>query len=130
MSSHYRIDVWVGLGLAVALDTAVQLSWKSTVSNVSTDASPLELVRGVLQQPLFYGTIAMFLMQFFNWMRVLSKAELSFVQPITAMSYVSVSACSVWLLHEHITVLQSIGIALILVGVFFISQTSTMQKEI
>ncbi len=117
------------MALAIVLDTAVQLSWKTTVSGVPDTASPVELVLSVLSRPLFYGTIAMFLMQFFNWMRVLSKAELSFVQPITAMSYVSVSVCSVWLLHEQITLLQGTGIALILVGVWFISQTSSMQKE-
>jgi drug/metabolite transporter (DMT)-like permease len=130
MSSHSRFDVWAGLTLAIALDTAVQLSWKSTVSTAPDTASPVELVRSVLSQPLFYCTIAMFLMQFFNWMRVLSKAELSFVQPITAMSYVTVSVCSVWLLHEHISLLQSSGIMLILLGVWFISQTNNMQEEI
>jgi drug/metabolite transporter (DMT)-like permease len=61
--------------------------------------------------------------QLFNWMRVLARADLSFAQPFTAISYITVLAISCHSLNESLSVSKMFGVALILVGVFFISRT-------
>ena len=61
--------------------------------------------------------------QLFNWVRVLARADLSFAQPFTALSYISVLAISAHSLHENISTAKVLGVALILLGVFFISRT-------
>jgi len=117
------LGVWIGIGLTIALDTAIQLSWKSAVGNVPSSASAWDTIMLMLRQPLCYATITLFLFQFVNWMTLLSKADLSFIQPLTALSLVSVTGFSYLLLHEHISLQRIAGMVLILAGVWFISMT-------
>ena len=52
-----------------------------------------------------------------------TEADLSFAQPFTALSYVTVLALSHLLLHEHLSAGRMGGVGLILTGVFLISRT-------
>lgn len=114
----------VGLALTIVLDTGVQILWKAAASAVPASAGVIEVVIGMLSQPIFYGVIAMFIAQFVIWMKVLAKADLSFAQPITALSFVSVCALSSVVLHEQVGPMRLVGIGLILLGTWFVSQTS------
>jgi drug/metabolite transporter (DMT)-like permease len=115
--------VVVGLILAIILDTFIQITWKLSVSHVPADASAPATIRGALANPLFYAAMVAFGAQLFNWVRVLARADLSFAQPFTALSYITVLAISCRSLHESLSVSKIFGVALILVGVFFISRT-------
>jgi drug/metabolite transporter (DMT)-like permease len=116
--------VWLGLIIAIVLDTGVQLCWKGAVLAAPDNATFIQTILATAAQPLFWAALVMYGLQFLNWMRVLSHADLSFAQPITALSYVSVGACSIMFLHESITPVRALGTLLILLGVWFISQTS------
>jgi drug/metabolite transporter (DMT)-like permease len=115
--------VCIGLFIAIALDTVVQIIWKTAASHVDLSSDVRLAFWQALCQPLFWAVGATMLLQLFNWRRVLEKADLSFAQPITSLSYVSVLILSAVLLHERITVSQVCGVILILVGVVFISRT-------
>ena len=65
---------------------------------------------------------ALFAWQLVNWLRVLESSDLSFSQPITSLSLVSVLAFSVLFLGERLDALKLLGIALIVAGVWFISR--------
>jgi drug/metabolite transporter (DMT)-like permease len=80
-------------------------------------------IRGALANPLFYAAMLAFGAQLFNWLRVLARADLSFAQPFTAISYITVLAISCHSLQESLSVSKIFGVALILVGVFCISRT-------
>ena len=112
-----------GLLLAILIDTALQLVWKSTVLSLPNDGSPWLDVPAVLHSPLFIFVIFLMACQFFNWLMVLSNADLSYAQPVTSLSYVSVFCLSVLYLKEATDLIQIAGIALVLAGVWFISQT-------
>jgi drug/metabolite transporter (DMT)-like permease len=115
--------VIVGLVLAVVLDTIMQITWKLAVARVP-EGAPLEAaVRAVFTTPLFYVAMLTLSAQLWNWLRVLAHADLSFAQPITALSYVTVIAISHGWLHEKLSPTKLAGVALIFVGVFFISRT-------
>ncbi|HEY9712651.1 MAG TPA: EamA family transporter [Chroococcales cyanobacterium] len=116
-------NVLVGLVLAIILDTGVQICWKMAVMSVPENAGIVDTMLCTLKQPLFFGVIVMFLSQLYNWMKVLGHADLSFAQPITSLSYISVCIISALCLHETVRPLQIAGIALVLAGVWFISQT-------
>ncbi len=109
--------------LAILIDTALQLVWKSAVLSLPNNGSPWLNVQAILQNPLFLFVIFLMACQFFNWLLVLHNADLSFAQPVTSLSYVSVFFLSVLLLKEAVDLLQMTGILLVLVGVWFISQT-------
>ncbi len=112
--------VVIGLILAVILDTFIQIAWKLAASAApGNTASAL----GALASPFFYAAMLGLAAQMFNWMRVLARADLSFAQPFTALSYVTVLALSARWLGEHMTAPKVMGVCLILAGVFLISRT-------
>ena len=84
----------LALAVAVALDTATQLLWKHAVAGLPDNASLQVAVLAVFSQPWFAVLIGLFLIQLWNWLNVLKHADLSFAQPITSLSYLTVSAAS------------------------------------
>jgi drug/metabolite transporter (DMT)-like permease len=113
------------------LDTCVQLAWKTSVSSTPGDGSLWLTFNYAVSNPLFLLVIGLLICQFINWLIVLSHVDLSYAQPVTSLSYASVCILSVIYLHEEISPVQFLGIALVLVGVWFISQTDcvTSPKE-
>lgn len=118
-----RRAAWIGLAFAIVLDTAAQLCWKAATFQASSSSSMWQILVITIRQPLFYITVLLIILMFFNWMTVLSNADLSYAQPITALSYVTVSVVAVVLFGENIPLQRMIGIAMILLGVWFISST-------
>ena len=84
-------SVVFGLALAIALDTAVQICWKFAAVGINDTQGFVAAVISAATMPLVWLTIVLFVLQFINWMKVLAKADLSYAQPITALSYVSVA---------------------------------------
>ncbi|HEX8948379.1 MAG TPA: EamA family transporter [Dissulfurispiraceae bacterium] len=115
--------VRLGLTLAIALDTGIQLFWKSAVSHIPPSAGAWETISLTLRQPLFHVVLVMVVLQFANWMTVLGRADLSYSQPITALSLVTVTVLSFLLLDEKVSPLRIAGMVLILAGVWSISAT-------
>jgi drug/metabolite transporter (DMT)-like permease len=120
--------VWLGLSITIALDTVVQMVWKSAVLAVPRSAGFQETMHTLAAQPMFYLLLTLFGAQFICWILLLSRADLSYAQPITALSFVSVAACSVVFLGEKVGVMRMGGIAMILAGVWFISITNHHTK--
>lgn len=121
---HQRRTVWLGLALAIALDTIAQLCWKFAAGQVPDTIGLWQSVVYILSEPLFHAVLLLYFLQFFNWMIVLAHADVSYAQPITALSYVTVSGASMPLFHERLSPLRLIGLVMILLGVWFISRTS------
>jgi drug/metabolite transporter (DMT)-like permease len=118
----------VGLLIAILIDTALQLVWKSAVLALPHDGSPWLNLQAILQNPRFIFVIFLMGCQFFNWLMILGDADLSYAQPVTSLSYVSVFCLSVFYLKEAADLLQIVGIMLVLVGVWFISQTEHLTQ--
>jgi drug/metabolite transporter (DMT)-like permease len=127
----FPIRLAAGLFVAILIDTVLQLFWKTAVLSLPSDGSPWLNLRALLQSPLFLFVMLLMAFQFFNWLMVLGNADLSFAQPITALSYVSVFCLSVFYLKESPDLIQITGILFVLAGVWFISQTEhvTQSKE-
>ena len=124
--THYfqqRRAVWIGLALTIALDTAAQLCWKAAAAHAPESSGMLQILSITFRQPLFLVTVALFICMFFNWMAVLSKADLSYAKPITALSCVSVSVVAAICFNEELPLHRIAGIVMILCGVWFISST-------
>lgn len=119
----------LGIALATLLDTAGQLLWKYCVDGLPADAGLSQAARAVLQQPLFIVLVAIFLLQLFNWMKVLEHADLSFAQPITSLSYVTVLVLSAYLFGEHIGAAKIAGVFCVLGGVWLVSQGEPQSKD-
>jgi drug/metabolite transporter (DMT)-like permease len=118
-----------GLGLAIALDTAGQLLWKVCVAGLPASAEPGPIVLAVLHQPLCLVLVAIFLLQLFNWLKVLEHADLSYAQPITSLSYVTVCLLSATLLDERIGLAKTIGVLCVLSGVVLVGQSKAQEQN-
>jgi len=119
----------IGLGLAILLDTAGQLLWKVCIASIPSDVGLSLTVAAVLHQPLFIALVATFLCQLFNWLKVLKRADLSYAQPITSLSYVTVCALSAFLLGEHVGFAKIAGVLSVLGGVALVSQSKPLERE-
>jgi drug/metabolite transporter (DMT)-like permease len=123
-----RLTVVLGLGMAILLDTCLQLSWKVLASRLPapSDAWANDAwasAEAVLHQPLLYAVVILMLCQLINWLKVLDHADLSFAKPITSLSKVSVCILSAVYLNERVDALKVVGIMVVLAGVWCVCQT-------
>lgn len=118
----------IGLALAIALDTAGQLIWKVAIGDIPATTDLRSTALAVLHQPLFLVLAAIFLLQLFNWLRVLERSELSYAQPITSLSYVTVCGLSAALLDERIGLPKTIGVLCVLCGVVLVSRSQPHER--
>jgi drug/metabolite transporter (DMT)-like permease len=127
MSRDTRISIRlvVGLGLAVVFDTIQQLAWKTGIVAMPETTSPSATIEAVLHEPLFALVAILMVLRLINWLKVLEVVDLSYAQPITSLSYVSVTALSALYLGETLTPLQIVGMVIIVGGVWCISQTGS-----
>lgn len=125
----FPIRLAVVLLLAITIDTALQLMWKSAVLSLPDDGSPWLNVQAILNNPLFIFVIFLMACQYFNWLMVLGNADLSYAQPVTSLSYVSVFFFSVLYLKEAADLIQITGIIFVVAGVWFISQTDHVTQS-
>jgi drug/metabolite transporter (DMT)-like permease len=123
------LRVVLGLAAAVLIDTALQIFWKTAVLKLPDETDSFLAVFAIFREPLFIVVICIMSLQFFNWMAVLNHADLSFAQPFTALSYVSVGFISALFLGETIDKLQMLGVGCVIVGVWFISRTHHMTQR-
>ena len=124
MSEGARVPVRlvIGLAVAIALDTGLQLVWKIGVADIP-DTSLRDAAVAVATNPIFILVVALMAAQLVNWLKVLDHADLSYAKPFTSLSYVTVCALSVLVLGEHIAPLQIVGILVVVAGVWCVSVT-------
>ena len=129
LKKRLRWKLVLGLLAAVAFDTMLQLTWKTTVLDTPADSSVWATLAFVFSSPLFLGVITLMSLQFFNWLVVLAQADLSYAKPVSAFSYVSVPALSFLVLGEPVDLIEVMGLVLVIAGVWFISQTKPLSQE-
>jgi len=128
-NTKVSVRLAVGLAIAILLDTVQQLAWKMGMVAIPEDASPWETIRAAFHEPLLALVALLMVVRLINWLKVLELADLSYAQPITTLSYVTVTVLSAVYLKETMTPLQITGIAIVLAGVWCISQTQRDSHE-
>jgi drug/metabolite transporter (DMT)-like permease len=122
----------LGLAVAIALDTGLQLVWKTGIAALPDTSSVWETLIAIARNPIFILVAVFMGAQLVNWLKVLDHADLSYAKPFTSLSYVTVCVLSVLLLGERIAPLQVIGIVVVVAGVWCVSQTrrATLSAEV
>ena len=59
-----------------------------------------------------------------TWSYLLTKLDISFVQPILALTYVVTPILAIFLLNEHVPVMRWVGIMVVVLGVFIVARTA------
>jgi multidrug transporter EmrE-like cation transporter len=113
------------LGIALLLSVAAQILLKQgslTVGEVSlSPRGALEFVLVLVKSiPVLVG-LGLLGIAFVLWVWLLSKVQLNVVYPIfIGVQLVSLSVASWILFHESLTTIQAVGVAIIVLGVFFL----------
>ncbi len=108
--------------LIVAAGTGGELCVSRAMKSVGEAASfhPAEILRVILRairQPFMWAGIGMMTLAFFALLGALSIYNVSFVVPVTALSYVAGAFGGVIFLHEHVGPRRWIGVLLVALGV-------------
>lgn len=79
--------------------------------------------------PLLWVGVSLYLLNFFIWMVILSRLDLSVALPIGGMCYIIVPLLAKIFLHESLGVARWCGIGLIVLGVYFVSRTARRESN-
>ena len=83
----------------------------------------LETLGRILSSGTIWLGIALMITFFVAYSLVLSWADYSYVQPASAMAYAVVAVLGVVVLHESVSPVRWLGIAVICLGVFVVGRT-------
>jgi drug/metabolite transporter (DMT)-like permease len=78
-----------------------------------------QILLGVFFEALFFGCLLM----------LMSKSDISFLWPLTALSFVFATFAAIWFLHEHVSPTRWIGVVLIMIGAGFISYSEKSKEH-
>jgi drug/metabolite transporter (DMT)-like permease len=82
-----------------------------------------------ISSPLLWLGILIYTLNFFVWIIVLYKIDLSIAMPVGSTSYLFVPVAAVIFLHEHISPLRWLGIMCIILGIHFVCRSKPPLKE-
>ncbi len=74
--------------------------------------------------------ISIYALNFFVWIFILYKVDLSIAMPAGSTSYIFVPIAAVFFLHEHVGLLRWIGILCIVLGIHFVCQSKKHVEEV
>jgi multidrug transporter EmrE-like cation transporter len=110
------------LFIVVAAGTGGELCVTRAMKHVGevTDFRPLEVVRVILRAmkvPWMWIGVAMMALAFFSLLAMLSIENVSFVVPVTALSYAAGALGGVFFLGERVSTRRWVGVLLVCIGV-------------
>ena len=121
----------VGLTLLVVLLGAfgnLSLAWGMKHVTIAMGANPVNYVRAIASPFVALG-IALLILWLMTRMVLLSRADLSFVLPATAIGYVVNAVLSISFLNETITGVQWAGTVLIFLGAILVGSESKVNTD-
>ncbi len=102
------------------LDTTAQLLIKKGLGH------------GDLSNPhifLLWIGLAIYLSNFFLWMHILSKIDLSVALPLASTGYILIPIAAVFFLHEFVSPMRWLGLILIVIGIYFVSRSKPSEAS-
>jgi len=117
---------WTGIVISVLTGAFAQTMMKLGTRRLGAfgDTPFLEYLIKLLISPLILFAIASYGLGVVFYMFMLSRLDLSFLYPVmTALGLIIATMVSATLFHEQISLVRLLGIALMVIGVFFVSQS-------
>ncbi len=79
---------------------------------------------------LFWIGLIVYVSNFFLWMNVLSKIDLSVALPLASSSYILIPIAAVFFLHEFVSPSRWLGLVLIMLGIYFVSRSKPSEGPV
>ncbi|MCX5678658.1 MAG: EamA family transporter [Candidatus Omnitrophica bacterium] len=133
-SSGLTLKIFLLIVLNDVGDTIAQLLMKKGLIKTGIDninfGNIAEFAARNISSPLVWLGIFVFILNFFVWIIILSRVDLSIAMPVGSTSYIFVPIAAMIFLHEHVGILRWAGILLIVLGIHFVSQSRKPEKGI
>ena len=114
-------------------DTIAQLIMKKGLVNTGISyvglGNIVEFAAKNASSLLLWLGILIYVLNFFIWIVILYKIDLSIAMPVGSTSYIFVPIMAILFLHEYISPVRWIGILCIILGIHFVSQSKKSVKE-
>ncbi len=81
----------------------------------------LQYIKIIFNPYVFFGLAAYFVGTMF-WLYLISRVPLNFAYPLLSLSYVFIAIISIFLFKEQVSVVNWVGIAVIMFGVILVTQ--------
>jgi len=78
-----------------------------------------QILLGMFFEALFFGCLLI----------LMSKSDISFLWPLTGLSFVFATFAAIWFLGEHVSMVRWIGVILIMIGAAFISYSQQVKEK-
>ncbi len=131
--SHLTIKIFLLIVLNDIGDTIAQLVMKKGLINTGISCITLgnfaEFAARNASSLLVWIGILVYVLNFFIWIVILYKVDLSIAMPVGSTSYIFVPLAAVLFLHEHVSPLRWIGVLCIVLGIHFVSQSKKPIEE-
>jgi drug/metabolite transporter (DMT)-like permease len=87
------------------------------------------VVKAGLSSPQILGGVFFEALFFVCLLILMSKSDISFLWPLTGLSFVFATFAATWFLHERVSALRWGGVVLIVVGAILISYSEQQQEK-
>ncbi|MBC7698750.1 MAG: EamA family transporter [Bacteroidia bacterium] len=130
LPSNLSLHVVCLIALLLLVDTFAQIFFKIGVTQLGE--FPMGSFSNILHysvqlaQNIFVisGVVAL-IFAFFTWLILISKVDLSFAHPMTSLVYATIPLSASLMLNEPLHWNQMIGISIIVLGVFIVSDEAS-----
>lgn len=99
---------------------------KIAITSLTFSNLPEFCLKGITSPLLWLGMIV-YTLNFFIWIVVLSRIDLSVAVPVCSFSYIFVPFLSIAFLGEIVSPLRWIGIIVIITGIYFVSKSTEIK---
>jgi len=86
---------------------------------LKTGATSPQILLGVFFEAVFFACLLV----------LMSKSDISFLWPLTALSFVFATFAAIWFLGEQVSVVRWLGVVLIMLGAAFISYSEHAKEK-
>lgn len=130
--NHLTLNIFILIVMTDVMESVAQLFLKKGLNAVGMAslgfANVVEFFVKSSSTPFIWLGLAVHAANFFLWITVLSRIDLSVAFPVGSTSYIFVPILAMLFLGETINPVRWLGIILIIAGIHFVSQ-STKVKE-
>ena len=127
------LKIFILIVLNDVIDTVAQLFMKKGLIHTGISAvgfgNITEFIARNASSAFVWAGILVYTLNFFVWILILYKIDLSIAMPVGSTSYIFIPIAAVLFLHEHVSPLRWAGVILIILGIHFVSQSKKTPKE-
>ena len=125
--SHLTLNVFFLIVLNDLIDTAAQVLMKKGLIRTGIDSinsgNIMHFISLGASSPFLWLGIFVFALNFFVWIVILYKVDLSIAMPVGSFCYIFIPVCAMLFLHEYISPVRWAGIICIVLGIHFVAQS-------